>query len=463
MDRFISVLRSGRAVTALSTLVIVVGVLVLFGWTFDLELLKRIFPTLVAMNPITAVAFILLGLAVPCSQAPQEDWLPRRTARLCAAAVGLIGTLRLGDAFLGWSVGADQLLFASKLNMDLTGQANRMAPNTALNFLLLGCALLFFNSKRRSGLVVSQACTFLSFVASLLPAVGYAYGTKMLYGIGHFIPMALHTAVCFMAVCISILFARPGRGLTVPLMDESVSGLMMRRLLPTVICLPIAIGWLRLEGQKLLLYDDELGVALMVVAHILLLAAIVWGTSFKILRFDLRQKQAEAQLQELTLTDELTGLRNRRGFLLLTEQEVKLARHGRIDIGFWIVYADLDGLKEINDRFGHAVGSRAIVQAAEILKETFRETDIIARLGGDEFGILAVSNEPEGGRVLVKRLLENLQAFNARAALSYRLSLSAGTVPFDAGITSIEDALQDADFAMYEHKRARKPRGIVAI
>ena len=80
MDRFTSVLRSGRAVTALSLLVIIVGILVLFGWALDLELLKRIFPTLVAMNPVTAVAFILLGLAVPCSQAPEQARILRRTA-----------------------------------------------------------------------------------------------------------------------------------------------------------------------------------------------------------------------------------------------------------------------------------------------------------------------------------------------------------------------------------------------
>lgn len=456
MEYRVSILRSGRAATLLSMLVILTGILVLFGWAFDLEPLKRILPTLVAMNPVTAVNFILLGLAVSCSRAPREDRRLRRTAMLCAAAAGLIGTLRLGNAFLDWPVSVDQLLFASKLTADVTGQANRMAPNTALSFLLLGCALLFFNSQRRSRLFVSQTCTLLSFVISLLPVVGYAYGTKMLYGIGQFIPMALHTALCFMALCTGILFARPGRGLTAPLLDEGVSGIMMRRLLPTVICLPVLIGWLRLEGQKLNLYDNEFGVALTVVAHILLLATLVWGTSFELLRFDLRQKQAEAQLQELILTDDLTGLRNRRGFLLLTEQEVKHAQHGLLNVGLWLVYADLDGLKEINDRFGHAVGSQAIVQAAEVLKETFRATDIIARLGGDEFAILAVSNEPEGGRAMVERLLENLQTFNARATLSYRLSLSAGIVPLDARTTSIEYALQEADLAMYEHKRTRK-------
>lgn len=458
MAMYIPFLHRGRIATALTALVPCAGgLLVLLGWTFDIERLKRIFLALVAMNPTAAVCFLFLGCAVLGSQAPAEERTLRRIAAFCAAAIGVIGILRLGDTFLDWSTGVDARLFASKLDDPASGFPNRIAPNTAVNFVLLSVALLLFNRRSRGAVLVSQICTLLSFVTSLIPVVGYAYGTMMVSGsIGLFVPMALPTALGFQAVCFSILFASPGRGLTVPLLDEGVSGVLTRRLLPTVIFLPIVIGWLRQQGQELDLYDPQLGLALTVVAHILLLGALVWGTSFELYRLDRRQKQAEAELQELTLTDELTGLRNRRGFLFLTEQEMKLARHSRMGIGLWLVYADLDGLKEINDRFGHAVGSRAIVQAAEVLKQTFRETDIIARLGGDEFGVLALSNDAEGGQILVERLQENLRAFNLRAGLPYRVSLSVGSVPLQGGSLTIEAALQSADLAMYEHKRARK-------
>jgi diguanylate cyclase (GGDEF)-like protein len=231
----------------------------------------------------------------------------------------------------------------------------------------------------------------------------------------------------------------------------------MRRLLPAVIGLPILIGWLRLEGQRRGFYDTELGVALTVAAHILIMTALVWWNSFQILRLDTLRKEAETQLQDLTLTDDLTGLRNRRGFLLLTEQEMKLARNHRAEIGLWLLFADLDGLKQINDNLGHAAGSRAIVQTGAILKQTFRESDVIARLGGDEFAILAVSTNFESGSIMLARLQENIRAYNVREKQSYRLSVSVGVVRVDPDkMASIEEVLKEADQAMYEEKRRKK-------
>jgi diguanylate cyclase (GGDEF)-like protein len=444
-------------VTAASTFAFIVSSLVLVGWAFDVEALKRIFPRLVAMNPVTALAFILLGLSLWLSQAESTNRKARLVAYLCAGLVALVGLLKLTEVLLGWGAGVDQLLFPSKLVDDVTGQPNRIAPNTALNLLLFGCALLLLHIKIRGGFYVAQSCIIVSMLASLLPVVGYAYGTRMLYGVGHFIPMALHTAVTFLALGVGSLFARPGRGLTLTIVDQGVSGVMVRRLLPAVVALPVVIGWLRLEGQRLDLYENELGVALMAVAHILILATFVWWNSFLLFRIDTRRRQAETQLQELTLTDDLTGLRNRRGFFLLTEQELKLARNKRTGIQLWLIYADLDGLKKINDSLGHEAGSRAIVQTAEVLKGTFRDSDIIARIGGDEFVVLAVGNAADSGNVMLGRLRDTLRGYNIRERLPYRLSLSVGAVRVDAErAASIEDLLKEADQAMYADKRSRK-------
>ncbi len=446
-----------RVASVASVFAFIVGSLVLCGWALNLEALKRIFPRLVAMNPTTAVAFLLLGLSLWLSPSESTGQKARLAAILCAGLVALVGLLKLCEVLFGWTVGVDQLLFASELADDVTGQPNRIAPNTALNLLLFGCALLLLNIKIRGGFHVAQLCIILSLLASLLPIIGYVYGTKMLYGIGHFIPMALHTAITFLVLGLGTLFARPGRGLTATIVDRGVSGVMVRRLLPAVIVLPVVIGWLRLEGQRLALYENEVGVALMAVGHILILATLVWWNSFLLFRIDARRKQAETQLQELTLTDDLTGLRNRRGFFFLTEQELKLARNKRTGIQLWLIYADLDGLKKINDNLGHDVGSRAIVQTAEVLKSTFRESDIIARLGGDEFVILAVSAATDGGNIMLERLQDNLRGYNIRERLPYRLSLSVGIVRVDAErAASIEDVLKEADQAMYEDKRSKK-------
>ncbi|HEY0378911.1 MAG TPA: CHASE3 domain-containing protein [Pyrinomonadaceae bacterium] len=169
------------------------------------------------------------------------------------------------------------------------------------------------------------------------------------------------------------------------------------------------------------------------------------------------RKRALEELESLSLTDDLTGLYNRRGFLALTEQQLKHAR--RTDERFVLVFADLDGLKQINDRLGHHEGSRAIVKSAEILRQTFRASDIVARLGGDEFTVLALAPSGDNAETIRTRLEEQIRLFNERRELPYELSISVGIVQLDPhGEPSIEDLLRKADAAMYEHKHAAKEK-----
>jgi diguanylate cyclase (GGDEF)-like protein/PAS domain S-box-containing protein len=169
------------------------------------------------------------------------------------------------------------------------------------------------------------------------------------------------------------------------------------------------------------------------------------------------RKRAEAALHSLSLVDELTGLYNRRGFLAVTDQH--LAEIRRNDKQPVILYADLDGLKEINDSLGHHEGDRAIAKSAEMLKETFRTSDIVARLGGDEFVVLAAIGPEETAESLTQRLKEHFSAVNKLGNRPYNLSLSVGVALFDeTGDQSIETLLAQADRAMYEDKRQKRSR-----
>lgn len=169
------------------------------------------------------------------------------------------------------------------------------------------------------------------------------------------------------------------------------------------------------------------------------------------------RKRALEELHSLSLTDDLTGLYNRRGFLTLAEQELK--HSNRTNERFVLVFADLDGLKQINDRFGHHEGSHAITKAAEILKQTFRTSDIIARLGGDEFTVLALAASDDNAETIKARLQEKVRHFNLRRELAYELSISAGIVLLDPhSKLSIDELIQRADAAMYEHKHAAKEK-----
>ena len=171
------------------------------------------------------------------------------------------------------------------------------------------------------------------------------------------------------------------------------------------------------------------------------------------------RKETEQKLRELSLADELTGLNNRRGFKILAGQLIQVALRMKLDA--LLFYIDLDGLKWINDNRGHAAGDRALVETGELLKNSFRSSDIVARLGGDEFVVLAIESAEKSDQTMQSRLKERLQSQNARAGREYELSLSIGTARFEwEKPASIEWLLDQADKAMYQMKQAKKAEGV---
>ncbi len=165
-------------------------------------------------------------------------------------------------------------------------------------------------------------------------------------------------------------------------------------------------------------------------------------------------KVMEAELRALSLTDELTGLYNRRGFFTLAEQELKMAN--RLRHGIYMLYADMDNLKAINDTHGHKEGDRALREAARILKETYRSSDIVARIGGDEFVVIPIGIGGDNTDAVTRRLQKNLDAHNAKTDRDYRLSLSVGLAFYDPRHPcSLVELLKKGDEAMYAQKRTR--------
>jgi two-component system cell cycle response regulator len=168
----------------------------------------------------------------------------------------------------------------------------------------------------------------------------------------------------------------------------------------------------------------------------------------------LDRSRTHETLQRLATVDDLAGVYNRRGFLSLANQHLKLARRTRT--GFWLILLDIDRLKQINDTFGHTEGDRAIVVTAEILRKTFRESDIIARLGGDEFSVVTIQAADDSVQSMIARLRENLDHCNATRRVPYELALSVGLAHFDpAKPVSLEELVASADDALYEDKRGK--------
>ena len=166
------------------------------------------------------------------------------------------------------------------------------------------------------------------------------------------------------------------------------------------------------------------------------------------------RKQMEEQIRAISITDQLTGLYNRRGFLTLAEQHLKLS--SRTKMGMLLFFADLDGMKWINDTLGHEEGDRAITDVALILKETFRSSDIIARIGGDEFAILMIDTTGISAELIMTRLQDQVDKQNNERGRRYKISISVGTAYYDPDNPySLDELMSHADKLMYDQKRSK--------
>jgi signal transduction histidine kinase len=281
-----------------SATAICVGTLVLIGWSFNLEQLKRILPGFVAMNPMTATLFIIAGTALAMSILQEPFKVRRMFTRILSLIIVAVALTKLLDVAVKWLPNVDEVLFGSKLS-DIHDQLpNRMAPNTALNFVLVGLSLLTLHLPARR-FSSSQAFAILAAFGALLPVTGYAYGVHSFNGMATFIPMALHTAVTFLILAAGLFFARPEAGFAQVFATNDPRGVMARRLFPLAVLLILFLGWLRLWGERHDFYDSEFGTALFAITLSILFVILVRWTVFTVGKLEAEREIANARLQEL--------------------------------------------------------------------------------------------------------------------------------------------------------------------
>ena len=184
--------------------------------------------------------------------------------------------------------------------------------------------------------------------------------------------------------------------------------------------------------------------------------------SLAFLRDITERRELEEKLRAMSIVDDLTGVYNRRGFITLAQQQLKLADRTRKRMDLFFV--DMDDMKWINDVLGHQEGDRAIVEASDILRRTFRKSDIIGRLGGDEFAVLAI-DAGEGNRSedLTRRLHSILESHNRPETRKFKLSLSVGAASYDPdNPIALDHLMGKADALMYEGKEAQEAGELTA-
>lgn len=174
------------------------------------------------------------------------------------------------------------------------------------------------------------------------------------------------------------------------------------------------------------------------------------------------RKKMEESLRNLSVTDDLTNLYNRRGFMSFAEHHIKTA--DRKKERMMLILIDLDDLKKINDAFGHKEGDMALIDTAEVINSTFRKSDLIARVSGDEFVVLTSDTKLNATEAIRMRLLKNIEAHNAKQKRLYKLSLSFGIAVYEPdNPCSIDRLIVEADELMYmeKHKKDEHSEGMV--
>ena len=294
-----------------STLVILIGTGVLYGWSTDSTVLKSLVPGFVAMNPATAICFILSGNVLWLLRNEPDTEQKTRIPTLVGffiAAVVLIALVRLVGYWFRWSFGLDTILFSQKLS------DNRMAPNTAFNFILVGAAFMTLDRETRNKRRPAQYLSCFLGLTGILVITGYTYNAISFTRVSQaYIPMALHTGLAFILLSLGILAIRPNRGLMAVITDLSVAGGAARSLLSTAIFLPIVLSVVCLQGQRTGLYDTEVGLGLFTMANIIIFTIVVWWNSSALYRLDKERQRADLDLKEANrkLTGRVTELHDR--------------------------------------------------------------------------------------------------------------------------------------------------------
>jgi diguanylate cyclase (GGDEF)-like protein len=169
------------------------------------------------------------------------------------------------------------------------------------------------------------------------------------------------------------------------------------------------------------------------------------------IRYAMERQRLLREMHRRALVDDLTGLYNRRGFEEQASRQLRLA--GRRNRGLAFLFADIDGFKQINDRWGHSEGDRALQEVADLLRSSFRNSDILARLGGDEFVMIPIDALPPQDQIPERRLLFRLKQRNETTDRPYPLSLSIGAAVYEPrDPKGLWDLVAEADAAMYRHK-----------
>ncbi len=280
-----------------SILIALIGILILIGWTFNIQILLTPGSGFSAIKSNTGLAFLLIGFSLWFVQTKRINIHNQRIAQTLAFIVMMIGFLTLMEYIFNLNFGIDQILFKEAVGALNTSSPNRMALTTAINFILAGISILIWNIKTPRIYRPTQILAIIGGFISLIGFLAYIYNVSLLYHIPQFTAISIYATFAFILLFTAILFSRPDTGIMSIINADQISGVLLRRLLPLIIIMPIIFGLILNYGANIGLYSGQLGNILFLFSIIIFLSIIVWITTLSIKKIDDDRRSVEMECQ----------------------------------------------------------------------------------------------------------------------------------------------------------------------
>jgi diguanylate cyclase (GGDEF)-like protein len=396
------------------------------------------------MNADAALSVLLNALALHFSNPDQPRPL-RWLSLALAATVALLAAAVLVQAQAHITLGIH--FFTLTRAGEPASLAAKMSSHVAIAFALLAILTLLQQVPQLYAALLADSLAFLLTGLVLILGSEYLFSTIPQFGLPSSAHISPLTLICLFLLTLAALLRRTGQGPLSILIGSGIGSRFARCLTPVLLLIPFVreVGRVHIVSDRHLPanYAAAILASIAAMLSVVLLLFIAW-----------RFNAMEREIQNLSLRDELTGLYNLRGFHILAEQALRLAR--RSQTPFSVLFIDLDNLKQINDAHGHSVGSATLTETGQLLGSTFRGTDVLGRIGGDEFAVAGqFSHSAIAG--LTQRLREASAHRNQLPGQEVALTFSIGHVTAEpADQAPLRSLLARADEAMYEEKRRKK-------
>jgi len=393
------------------------------------------------MKANTALALLICAAGICVTQSGAYG-VRRTAAWLCSAAIMIISGSALFAYSTGHSIGLETILGADR-GATIPG---RMSVQTAVYLQLVGFTLILEGARARFYIHLVDVLAILLILLVLTVAAGYVFDAADFFGQSEYTRVSPQTLACMSLLCMALVCRRTRSGFFAVLVGHAIGSQTARVTLPMALLLPFLV----VGGSAYATRAHWLSTPYAAALAASLCSILIFGFVVLMAR---RINDLERNLRDISLTDELTKIHNRRAFYVLGEYAMHEAR--RTHQQLTVLYFDLNGLKKINDSLGHEMGSRLLIDAANLLRANFRSSDIVARVGGDEFAIVARDGRKDLMAALM-RLDAATAAANAVPGTPYRISYSMGEAIHERGSKeSFVDLVERADATMYERKRHR--------